>query len=1107
MNNKRLLMACLLILQAAWLIAQTKEIKGSVVDENSEPLLGALVAVKGTSIGATTGADGNFTITVPHNTTHLTFSFMGYETIDVAIVPGMRVQMRSSYLNLNEVVVTGFQNLDKRTFTGSTVKLNSKDILNDGITDVSRMLEGKAAGVSVQNVSGTFGAAPKLRIRGATSINGDNKPLWVVDGVVLEDIVNVSNDQLASGDPTTLLGSSVAGLNANDIESIDILKDASATALYGARAMNGVIVITTKKGTEGRPVISYSGNFFIRQKPLYSDYNIMDSYSQMSIYSELERKGYISESLANAPNSGVYGKMYQLINSPVDGNFQVINTPEGRRAFLERYARSNTNWFDILFKNSLVSEHSLSISSGSERTRTYSSASFFNDPGWSIGESVRRFTGNLRNDYKINSRLDVALNIAGNYREQTEPGTLSRSNSVTSGEYTRSFDINPFSYALNTSRALTAYDENGELEYFTRNYAPFNIINELNNNNLRYRVMDVKMQGEATYKFIKNFSYSFMGNMRYVKSDREHMIKENSNMAQAYRANANSTINSNNPYLYKDPDNNDAPRVVVLPAGGFYNRNENLLRSWDMRNQINYKNMFAEKHDLSVIGGIQIQGNERQSSYNNGYGYQYASGGIPYVDYHIIKMNNEAANYYYGMSETRYRFTAFYANSEYTYNNKYAFSATARDEGSNLAGKDQRWLLTWNFGLRWNIMEESFMKPWSKVIDHMNIRTSYGLSAQAPAIGNATTLYYNSNAYRPQSSSDAETMIYISQIGNAGLTWEKSYQFNVGYNISLFNNRIDFMVEYWKKNNYDLIDWIKTAYTSGDSYRAANYSDLKSYGWEFTLGLVPVNSKNFSWRINLPFGWNTSEITAMQYSPNYYELTRPEGANVIGYPTRSLFSVQYVGLDHETGVPKFINESGAEAYGVSMYSTNLKYLVYEGQVDPKYTGGLNNTFRYRNFSLSAFITYQGGNKIRLYSSFGSSYSDLNAMPNEFKDRWILPGDERYTDIPSIYDLFTKNSFDYYADANAYATYNLSTQRVAKGDFVRLKTLSLTYNVPAAFLRKTNFINQAAVSLSGNNLYMIYSDKKLNGQDPEFYNSGGVAQPLQRQCIVSLKVGF
>src|SRR5204863_1060334 len=233
---------------------------------------------------------------------------------------------------------TGFQQIQRKKFTGAAVTLKADDVKVDGVVDVSRMLEGRAAGVSVQNVSSTFGSAPKVRIRGATSINGDNKPLWVIDGVVLEDIVNISNDQLSSGDPTTLLGSAVAGINANDIETFDILKDAAATALYGARAMNGVVVITTKKGRSGKPVISYTGNFSTQLKPVYSDYNIMNSAQQMSVLGELERKGILTPSVLDNPDYGVYGKMYDLITVPdAYGNFALQNSTEAKAAFLKKY--------------------------------------------------------------------------------------------------------------------------------------------------------------------------------------------------------------------------------------------------------------------------------------------------------------------------------------------------------------------------------------------------------------------------------------------------------------------------------------------------------------------------------------------------------------------------------------------------------------------------------------------------------------------------------------------------------------------------------------------------------------------------------------------------
>lgn len=275
------------------------DIKGRVLDEEGAPIGQITVSLKtNAGKGTSTDANGNFELKdVPENGV-LVFSGVGYEEREVKVNARSFIEVRLTIkiVTIDEVVITGYQNIDRKLFTGSSTKLLAKDAERAGVPDISRMLEGQVAGVSVQNVSGTFGAAPKIRVRGATSISGDNKPLWVVDGIILEDVVNISNEQLSTGDANTLIGSSVAGLNPDDIESFTILKDAAATAMYGARAMNGVIVVTTKKGkaTDGKPLLSYTSNWTSYLKPTYDDYNIMNSADQVGLYLELEEKGYLN---------------------------------------------------------------------------------------------------------------------------------------------------------------------------------------------------------------------------------------------------------------------------------------------------------------------------------------------------------------------------------------------------------------------------------------------------------------------------------------------------------------------------------------------------------------------------------------------------------------------------------------------------------------------------------------------------------------------------------------------------------------------------------------------------------------------------------------------
>ena len=281
--EKRLTMflACL-FLSVGMALAQTR-VTGTVISaEDNQPIIGATVLVQGQKTGTVTDANGHFTISVPSGK-KIQVSYIGMETETVTPKNGMTVYLKNA-AEIEEIVVTGMQKMDKRLFTGSSTKISASDAKIDGMADISRSLEGRAAGVSVQNVTGTFGTAPKIRVRGATSIYGNSKPLWVVDGVIMEDVTDVSADDLSSGDANTLISSAIAGLNSDDIESFDILKDGSATSIYGARAMAGVIVITTKKGKAGQARINYTGEYTMRLKPSYSTFNIMNSQDQMSVY-------------------------------------------------------------------------------------------------------------------------------------------------------------------------------------------------------------------------------------------------------------------------------------------------------------------------------------------------------------------------------------------------------------------------------------------------------------------------------------------------------------------------------------------------------------------------------------------------------------------------------------------------------------------------------------------------------------------------------------------------------------------------------------------------------------------------------------------------------
>lgn len=1098
-------------------------IKGVIKNESGVALTGATVSVKGTTNSVITNQNGEFEIEGTSNAT-LVVSFLGHEKQELSVnnrnVINITLKELFSEIEGVDVVATGYQKLDRKFFTGSTSKVTAEDSERSGVPDITRMLEGQAAGVSIQNVSGTFGAAPKVRVRGATSLSGDNKPLWVIDGIILEDVVNISNEELSTGDANTLLGSSVAGINPDDIESFTILKDAAATAMYGARAMNGVIVVTTKSGvnTEGQARLNYSGTFTTYLKPDYNQFDIMNSAEQMSVLMEMENKGYFSHAaMSNVSNGGVFTKMYDMMYDydEATDSFALKNTLDERLNFLGRYAEANTNWFDVLFKNSLLQEHSLNATVGTDKAQTYVSTSFTSDNGQTLGDRVRRYTGNLRENINISDKVKFELLINGSIRDQRAPGTLTRQSDPVYGSYSRDFDINPYSYALNTSRLMTPYTTDGELEYFTRSYAPFNIINELNTNYMDLKSIDLKVQGGLTYRIIPQVTYSVDAAYRYGMTERNHYIESGSNMASAFRANPNTVVNNNNKFLYDDPDFPNDPSLVILPEGGFFNVNNNSLKNYYFRQNIEFNESFNTIHKVNFFGSMEMRYTDRNRSNFEGVGYQYENGGLVNPNYRFFKKMTEAGDPYFGMDYGKDRSVAFMGRGAYNLLDRYSFNATVRYDGSNRMGlsRSVRWLPTWNLSGAWNLDQEPFY-PENQYLSSARIRGTYGLVANMGNANNSTALFYNRTAYRPYEN-EKETMVYISSLENSELTWEKLYEFNVGGDFGVYNDKINVTFDYYKRDIFDLLGNLKTSGVGGEKIKYANYGKMKSHGVELTVAGNPIsNTDGFKWRTQFNFAINKNTVTELEVNPNIWTLVRPEGAPMKGYSQRGLFSLAFDGLDSQYGYPTFVGTDGTngEPYIYLQNTTDVDHLVYEGPVDPIFTGGFYNRFSYKGFTLSALLTFAQGNAVRLQPTISSSYSDMNSMTKDMVNRWLFPGDENITNIPSIIDEFTNSNNILRPNGTTtsarypYNAYNYSDRRVARGDFIRLKNISITYQLPQHWISSLN-LSSAQIALVGNNIALLYSDKRLNGADPEFFNNGGVAMPIPKQYTLSLKLGL
>lgn len=1106
--SRKVLMILAFLLVASGLMAQTRSIKGSVVySEDGQPAIGAYVTVEGTKIATITDVDGNYQLDgVPASAKQLKFTYLGAKTKIVEIADNLKVVMEPDSEVLEGVVVTGMQTMDKRLFTGSATKISASDTKLDGMADISRSLEGRVAGVSVQNVSGTFGTAPKIRVRGSTSIYGSSKPLWVVDGVIMEDVVEVSAEDLSSGDANTLISSAIAGLNSDDIETFDILKDGSATSIYGARAMAGVIVVTTKKGRAGQSNITYNGEYTTRLKPLYSTFNIMNSQDQMSIYQELQQKGWLNYAhTATASDSGVYGKMYQLLSeyNPATGEFALANTPEARAAYLRAAEYRNTNWFDKLFSTAVQHSHSVSISGGSDKTNYYASMSIMDDPGWTAQSKVQRYTANMNLTYKIFPTLSLNVISNASYRKQRAPGTLSSSINAVTGEVKRDFDINPYSYALNTSRTLDPD------EFYTRNYAPFNIMYELDNNYLDLDVFNFRNQAELKFKPIKKLELSALAAVKYSATTREHNVLDNSNQALAYREMGTSSIRYNNPFLYTDPDNPYSLPETVLPFGGIFQRTDNKMNGWDFRATASYNDQFGD-HIVNLYGGTEVNSVDRHAVWFRGWGMQYNMGEIANYDYLVFKQGAEDGADYYTLANSRERRAAFFATGTYSYKGKYTLNGTVRYEGSNRLGKSRtaRWLPTWNLSGRWNVHDESFMKGLYPYVSHLALKASYSLTGESgPSWVNNSEVKISSDIPWKPTSGLRESILYISSLANEDLTFEKKHELNIGVETGFFDNRINFAADWYKRNNFDLIGLTNTAGVGGEVTKYGNIASMKSSGVELSLSTTNIKTKDFSWTTSFIYSHSKNEVTDLTTSQRVIDLVSGTGFAQEGYPNHSIFSIPFQGLNEE-GLPTFIDQDGnVTVTGINFQTSDpdkLSFLEYSGTSEPTDVGSFGNIFSFKGFTLNVFMTYSFGNVIRLDPVFRSSYTDLSSMPKEFKNRWVVPGNENTTTIPVIASRWQNKKYS--SLSYAYNAYNYSTERIAKGDFIRMKEISLSYAFPKKVTSALK-MNSLSLKLQATNLFLIYADKKLNGQDPEFFNTGGVAVPVPKQFTLTLKVGL
>ncbi|MDE7074816.1 MAG: SusC/RagA family TonB-linked outer membrane protein, partial [Odoribacter sp.] len=1062
-------------------VAYPARLTGKVTDEKGQSLPGVTVTIKGTSVGCVTDMEGKYMLHLPESKKYsLIFSFIGMKPQEVAYTGQgeINITMYEEAMEMDEVVITGYQNIDKRKLTAAVTTLKADDIRVPGINSIDKMLEGHIPGMIFMQNSGQVGAAPKLRIRGTSTVLGSREPLWVLDGVVLTDPVNVDPAQLNDLDFVNLLGNAISGLNPDDIEQIDVLKDASATALYGAKAGNGVIVITTKKGKVGAPSVTYSVTGTFTRRPRYTDraINLMNSKERVDVSRELVERGVFYNNIDSWV--GYEAAIQDYYNGAI--NYDEFNRLVGY------YETLNTDWFNVVCQDVFSHNHTLSLSGGSEHIRYYASLGLNDEKGAIKGEK--------------NKRYSTTLNLTANYRRFTARFQLQ--GSMSERDYNPS-ELGVLDYAYGMSRAVPAFNPDGSRYLYQRMGGAtmpvynFNVLNEMDNSGDETKGSSVNMQAHVGYNILSDLKLE--GTLSYAinNTNQEVYFTENSYYVHKLRQ-------------------DQTERYDLCPIGGELRESNVRNTNWMARLQANYLKSLgnAGKHNVNASAGVEVN-SQRYDGFSitrRGYyrdrGKLFAS--VPTTNSAYYTQFMTSADALGRITENLTNSVAWYAMAGYDYDNRYLLNLHVRGEASNLFGSraNDRMMPIWALSARWNAKRDVLESvDW---IEDLALRGSFGyqgnmLNNQTPYMIIRQTTDYNGKY--------GELTSEVAHYPNPDLRWEKTASTNVTLDFSFLKNKINGSVSYYYKKTRDAFLTKTISEINGVNQYVVNSGTLINKGIEVSLNFTPINrigldggKRGFVWRIDPQLGQVLNELVnnAINNRNNVLrdEITYSDmltgNVEIAGEPLNTFYSYRFKGLSSEDGAPMFYGaedelkeELAAKYKNMEKEDVFLAVMERSGRREPYLQGGVSNYFGYRNFGLSFNLTYSLGNKIRLLK-LCTNYGTTTPKPNdnlrrEFVNRWRKPGDENYTNIPGLNTVDNAHGMPWWNGkthdfaSNVYDMYDNSDIRVVSGNYLRLSSLSFRYNVDDSFCKKLG-IKSAYINLTGTNLFTI-ANKKLKGQDP------------------------
>lgn len=1075
-------------------VTGTRVISGRITDSTGEPLPGAYVKVKGTNHYASANSEGFYTLKTTAQAIRMVASYVGMYDQTIEFPMGNKDVKKDIVMQLNteldEVVVTGYQEIDRTRLAGAISTLKGEDLDLNGVNTLEQSMQGKLAGVAIQNQSGLVGVKQKTRVRGTSTLMGTQEPVWVVDGVIQESPLPFNATEFDTQGGITednfdyirnFVGNSISWLNPMDIDNITVLKDASATAIYGVRAANGVIVIKTKRGQMGTATVSYSGGVNFGERVSYNALERMNSKERVAVSREIFERGLI------ASTSGAnYGVGYAAaLNKYL---FKEI-TAEEFEAQVARMETMNTDWFDILYRNPVSHNHSVSLSGGYDKARYYASASYRKTNGTAIGNDTEAYGAHVGLNFNFSPKFHVSADVNASY-------------STTNGFFKT---ISPYTYAINTNRAIAAYEDNGDLSFYTHeNGKRYNILNERNNSGNKNTNLSMSSNINAYYNITPELKFNTMFNLNTSSVKGESWASEYTNYIAQIRFYEYNAALPNSPEYLNSP----------LPRGGEYNSDNTTQITWGWRNSLQYDKIFNNVHAITAMLGLEMNSTKYDGVRDTRYGYLPNRGKsfatVPSalrnpVD-GSLRGNDLVNKYSPTITDTKVNTMGYYFTLNYAYDNRYVVNFSVRGDGSNRFGQYQseKFNPVWAGGLRWNVAKEKWFQE-QDIVSDLAIRASFGFQRNM-ASNFSSSLILKIPVGAPSTIVDTHTgdnLLNIKSIPYDDLRWEKTFSQNYGADFGLFNNKIRVGIDYYYKKGTDIITTVPLPREYGIENLPVNSGSMVNKGYDLSVAFTPIRTKDFTWNMSINTGKNWNEVTKVGMQSMNWTTAKSGSFYKEGYSVGSFWAFKCDGIDKETGKPiiDLSTETGADL------TDPTSYMVYVGKLDPDFTGGLGMSFRYKQFSLSTSLYLQLGGKKFLTPAFISSYlpSEYDNMTSELVNRWTP--DNKDATLPCLPDYsVVKNAVilpDGKTAVQLYEMYNYSTARVVSASTLRCNSLSLSYSVPSKWVARNLRMKSVSCGATLTNLFAINS-KDFKGRDAEVATG---QQPRTRSVSFNINVAF